>query len=207
MNLVDWIGYVGSALIALSLTMRNIWKLRWINLAGAALFTTYGAIIHAWPVVALNGFIVLINLWFLGPMIGRRDYFSLLPADRDSGLRKRFLGFYRADIKRFFPEFDPTGLPRHAESVFVLRNLMPVGLFIYEACAEGTVRIHLDYVIPDFRDFKNAHFMFTAKATELRAAGAREFVAESRQPDHQRYLKRIGFHPDANQPDRFRKPL
>ncbi|MHA7880748.1 MAG: hypothetical protein ACX931_13210 [Saccharospirillum sp.] len=62
MNWLDLYGYLGSALIAISLMMSNIRKLRWINLIGAGTFASYGVLIQAWPVAALNGFIVLINV-------------------------------------------------------------------------------------------------------------------------------------------------
>jgi hypothetical protein len=65
MPLLEVYGYVGSVLIALSLMMSNIVRLRWINLIGAAVFSTYGVIIQAWPVAFLNGFIVLIDVYHL----------------------------------------------------------------------------------------------------------------------------------------------
>ncbi|WP_222709919.1 hypothetical protein [Reinekea thalattae] len=58
-------GYFGSALIATSLMMSNIIRLRWINLCGALVFASYGIFINAWPVALLNSFIVLIDLYHL----------------------------------------------------------------------------------------------------------------------------------------------
>ncbi len=65
MPLIEIYGYAGSVLIAISLMMSSIKPLRWINLVGASLFSSYGLIIHAWPVAALNGFIVLIDIYHL----------------------------------------------------------------------------------------------------------------------------------------------
>jgi len=82
---VEIIGYVGSVLIGLSLTMNNIKRLRWINLFGAGTFATYGALISAWPVLFLNGFIVLTDIWYLYRMSRKKAFFSLLPIrDRPS---------------------------------------------------------------------------------------------------------------------------
>ena len=36
-----------------------------INLIGALLFTAYGLIINAYPVAAVNAFIVLVNIYYL----------------------------------------------------------------------------------------------------------------------------------------------
>jgi EamA domain-containing membrane protein RarD len=62
LNWLEIYGYLGSALIAISLMMSDIRKLRWINLVGAGSFASYGLLINAWPVVILNGFIVLIDI-------------------------------------------------------------------------------------------------------------------------------------------------
>jgi hypothetical protein len=57
------IGYVSSILIAISLMMSSILRLRIINLIGAVLFTIYGLGIRAYPVAAVNFLIVLIDLY------------------------------------------------------------------------------------------------------------------------------------------------
>lgn len=63
--LVEWVGYVASVLIAASLTMTSIVKLRWVNLFGASLFTVYAFIIGAIPVALVNGFISVVYIYFL----------------------------------------------------------------------------------------------------------------------------------------------
>ncbi|GIU09775.1 YgjV family protein [Shewanella morhuae] len=61
----EWIGYLASVVVAISLTMSNIKKLRWWNLIGAALFVAYGIAISAYPVALVNFFIVLIDAYYL----------------------------------------------------------------------------------------------------------------------------------------------
>ena len=63
------IGYIASALVAVSLMMSSILKLRVINLVGASLFTVYGLLIGAYPVAVMNLFIVLIDLYYLRDMV------------------------------------------------------------------------------------------------------------------------------------------
>lgn len=70
-TLIDWYGYLGSLIIAVSLTMSDIKRLRWINMLGAGMFASYGFIISAWPVLALNGFIVLINIYHISVLYRR----------------------------------------------------------------------------------------------------------------------------------------
>lgn len=61
----EWIGYLASVVVAISLMMSNIKRLRWCNLIGAALFVAYGIAIGAIPVVLVNFFIVLIDVYYL----------------------------------------------------------------------------------------------------------------------------------------------
>jgi len=45
--------------------MKEIFKLRFINLMGCILFVIYGLIIGAYPVAIANAIIVFINLYYL----------------------------------------------------------------------------------------------------------------------------------------------
>ncbi|SDH47215.1 inner membrane protein [Vibrio xiamenensis] len=68
MNVVEIMGYAASIMVAISLTMKDIKKLRVINFIGCALFAIYGTMIGAWPVVVTNGFIACVNVYFLTKM-------------------------------------------------------------------------------------------------------------------------------------------
>jgi len=61
----EWVGYLASVVVAISLMMANIKKLRWWNLVGAVLFVAYGLAIDAIPVALVNFFIVLIDAYYL----------------------------------------------------------------------------------------------------------------------------------------------
>jgi uncharacterized membrane protein len=61
----EWVGYLASVVVAISLMMSNIKKLRWWNLAGALLFVAYGLAIEALPVALVNFFIVIIDIYYL----------------------------------------------------------------------------------------------------------------------------------------------
>lgn len=61
-NWLEWFGYTASVVVAISLTMSSILKLRWYNLLGATLFSAYGFLIHAYPVGFLIGFIACVDI-------------------------------------------------------------------------------------------------------------------------------------------------
>lgn len=62
---IEWVGYVASILIVISLIMTSVVKLRIVNTAGCVLFVFYGFVVGAYPVAISNLLIVLINLYHL----------------------------------------------------------------------------------------------------------------------------------------------
>lgn len=61
----EYLGYIASALLVASLTMSDVIKLRWFNLAGCIAFTLYGIAISAWPVAITNGLLTFVNVYHL----------------------------------------------------------------------------------------------------------------------------------------------
>ena len=55
-------GYIGSALILLSMMMTSVEKLRGFNISGSVISMIYGALTGAWPVVFLNVGTITINV-------------------------------------------------------------------------------------------------------------------------------------------------
>nr|WP_282437236.1 YgjV family protein [Vibrio amylolyticus] len=68
MNIVEILGYAASIMVAISLTMKDIVRLRVLNFIGCGLFTAYGLMIDSMPVVITNGFIACVNVYFLFKM-------------------------------------------------------------------------------------------------------------------------------------------
>ena len=193
MNYYEWIGYLGSILVAISLMMKNIYHLRRINFVGAAIFSFYGYLVSAYPVVLLNGFIALVDLYYLIHMNKEKESFSLMPVlDATHPYLTKFLEYYQKDIKKFFPEFNFTNL-EGLKCFFILRNMMPVGIFIYERTPDDEIVIKLDYAIPHYRDNKNGRFLIYAQSKFLLERGVKKMIAYSSVRAHQRYLQKIGF--------------
>jgi GNAT superfamily N-acetyltransferase len=189
---LELLGYVASVLVAISLTMSRIVRLRVINLVGSIAFTIYGVLIGAVPVAAVNAFIVCINVWYLWKMLRAREYFRILEIRPDSEYLHYFLELQRGDVRRYVPAFSHA--PAEGElTFFVLRDLVPAGLFIGDPKAGGRLRVRLDYVTPAFRDFKVGHYLFTERAEFFRARGIREIVTAPGSPDHNVYLRKMGF--------------
>jgi hypothetical protein len=200
--LYEIIGYVASVLIAVSLMMSAIVRLRIINMIGAATFCLYGILIGAVPVAAMNGFIVLINIYYLTKMLGDREYFRLLRVSPDGEYLRAFLDFYKEDIRQFQPDFDFQPGARDV-CAFILRDMVPGGLIIGTPDGAGVLNIRLDFVIPRFRDFKISKYLFNEEREFLQGQGIRKLVAHAGEKEHRAYLERVGFRKSATQENRY----
>lgn len=194
MSGLELLGYVASVLVAVSLMMSRIVRLRVINLVGSLAFTVYGVLIGAYPVAAVNGFIVLINLWFLAKMLRTREYFRILEIEPTSEYLRYFLAAHADEIRSISPGF--THEPERRElTFFVLRDLVPAGLFIGEVRDDGCLWVRLDFVIPAYRDFKIGRWLYAECADFFRRRGIHEIRSPAGAPVHARYLRRMGFAP------------
>jgi len=198
--MLEVFGYLASAVTVTSLMMGNIWRLRWLNLAGALALAVYSWALGAWPLVAVNGVIAVVDVVHLWMLAHRQDAFGLAPVcTHDEAFLRPFLEAHRADIARFFPGFDLAKV-QDARCVFILRDLAPVGLFVYAPEGEGVARIHLDYVTPAYRDLKNARFFYNRAWPDFLQEGFRELVVRDATPVHAAYCRRLGFGASLSDP-------
>ncbi|MGC4121932.1 MAG: hypothetical protein QM765_53710 [Myxococcales bacterium] len=202
----ELVGYAASVLVAASLMMKSVARLRWVNLVGAVCFAAYGGLVGAWPVLAVNTFIVGVNAWFLVQMYTRRDFFTLLPIHGCDAFGRKFLRFHEQDIRRFFPDFDPESM-QDRPGFFVMRNMFPAGVFYFSQAEGGDVAIRLDYVVPEYRDGRNAEFLFRILNEQFSTRGAKRFTVRTGVPAHVQYLGSHGFTRDKAEPDLFQRPI
>ncbi len=187
------IGYVASVLVAISLMMSSIIRLRVINLLGAITFTVYGLLITAYPVAAVNAFIVGVNIYYLWGARRTKETFHALEIDTESAYLHHFLDYHRKDIERFFPAFKLHAV-RRPLIVMVVRDATPAGLLVGEVRNDGTLDVALDYVAPQYRDFKVGTFLFDESSHLFERRGVTRVVTTSSNDEHRRYLGRVGFH-------------
>ena len=58
-------GYIGTALVIVSMMMKSINKLRIFNISGAVISMIYSIIVTAWPIVVMNACLIAINSYQL----------------------------------------------------------------------------------------------------------------------------------------------
>ncbi len=65
MNYIEIIGYLASAFVLLSFVMKEMTKLRIVNIVGCSFFIAYGILIPSWPIIITNVAIVCVNAFYL----------------------------------------------------------------------------------------------------------------------------------------------
>lgn len=205
----ELVGYLASILVAVSLMMSKIVRLRIVNLLGAVTFAGYGVLIGSIPVAAVNAFIVLVNVWYLWGILRSDEFFRILPVRPDNEYLGAFLDFHEAEILRHQPHFEADSLKalpdrqpgpdrqRELTCLFVLRDLVPAGLLVGRTRPGGTLAIELDFVIPSYRDFKVGRYLFREQARHFIESGIRRVSSRPGRPAHRAYLLRMGFQPEA----------
>lgn len=192
LSILDWIGYAASGIIALSMTMNSIVKFRWINLVGAGGFATYGLLIGAYPVLLLNGFIFLVDVYYLARIYSKKQLFDILEVRGDNKYLLKFLDFHKDEIQKFFPGFEYKP-EMNTMSFFVMRNMIVSGLFLAHRTEDDILNVGLDYVIPEYRDYKNGKYVYHHLKDRFKDNGFKTIIAKNCNAKHQNYLKKLGF--------------
>lgn len=189
MNFITIFGYIGSVLVAVSLMMSSIVKLRIINLMGAMVFSTYGFLIGAYPVGFLNGFIAVVDIYYLAQIFSAKEFFRILEVKPNSEYLDYFLNFYREDIIKFIPTFS-FEQKENDHVMFVLRDTVPAGLVCSEYLEDDCIYMKLDYAIPGYRDFKMGKYVFQEI---LKKKNIKKIYSDAGNKKHEQYLRRMGF--------------
>lgn len=198
-SVLEWVGYLASVLLVISMLMSSIVRLRWINLFGAAIFSTYGFLIAAYPVALLNLFITFADIYYLARIYRESDSYRMWHVGRDKRYLRYFLNHYSDEIRKYYPRFkyEDLGKKKERQEIFILRNLVPAGLIIARETGPRTVFIDLDFAIPRYRDLKLGRYFYKVKGGEYKTRGFEGFETEVETSEHARYMEKVGFKPET----------
>ncbi len=190
--MLEYLGYLASVIVLVSLLMSSIKKLRWINLIGSITFATYGFLIGSFPVGFLNIGTVIINVYYLFKMYTSKDYFTVLLLETKTQFFEFFTKFHQKDIIQFFPK-ENYQINRLGVSFYILRNAIPAGVFVSSPYDENTLQIELDYVTKEYRDFKMGIYIFEKQKDLFLSKGYTHLLTYTNNRKHERYLMKMGF--------------
>ena len=192
-QLYEILSLIASILTAISLTVKSLYKMRWLNMFGCIGFTIYGALINAWPLAIVNGYIAIIDA--LGIIKLKNSdkstfYFGEL-GDIGEKYFEQFYQFYEDDIRSYFPDVSYNDLEL-AKTYVLFRDMIPVGIFSIKQ-KDNVAEVLMDYVIPKYRDGQFGFTMYVKKIYVFRDLGINKFEAFTRVLSHADYLKKMGF--------------
>jgi GNAT superfamily N-acetyltransferase len=189
---LQFLGYLASFIVLVSLLMSSIIKLRWINLVGSAIFSVYGFLIGAIPVAVMNLGISLINVYYLIKIYSTKENFRILPVESNSMYLRYFLDFYHKDIEKYADTFT-FDIKESSICFCILRNLVPAGIFIASEKDSSTLKVDFDFVIPEYRDFKIGSFIYEHSKGYFLERGYTRFISFTSNTKHIKYLKKMHF--------------
>ncbi len=187
-TVVELIGYLGSALVVVSMLMTSVVRLRIINLMGSAIFTVYALLIQSYPTAAMNLFLVGINIYHLVRLLKAQKHYDLIAVDADNSYVAYLLEKNRDDIRAWFPEF---ALPKGRDVVayLVCCDSNPAGLFLGRDEGNGRIDVLLDYATPVYRDTTVGRYLHG----KLARAGYRSLSFRGNAPGHVGYMEKVGY--------------
>lgn len=206
MNYLELFGYLASSVVAVSLMMKNIRRLRWYNLIGAVMFSVYGYFINAWPVTVLNGFIALADVYYLVLMYKKVEYFEVLElkALYYNNYLQRFFSHFQDDIHIWFPDFQLKDC-ENRKGYFILRDMLPVSLVVMEKDDNNDFHVILDYAVPAYRDLKNARFFYHKHLNQKDFPAESRLIVENSVKENHHYWLSVGFEKESE--NRFVKMI
>lgn len=202
---VEWFGYLASFVVLISLTMTSIIKLRWINLAGCILFAAFAYLIDSVPTVFMNMGIACINLYFLYKIYSTKEEFKIINASTDSEFYQHFLNVNHEDIEKQIAVHE---LNTDDTSFYMLRDNNIAGVLVGKEDSQGVFDIKLDYVIPQYRDFKLGGYYYQQHPEFFKKKGFSTLKASASNEAHRLYLEKMGFSAQSeNDPQSYIKQL
>jgi hypothetical protein len=191
------IGWVGSALVVVSLLQTRILRLRLLNLVGCVILVGFNTVIAVWPMVGMNAVLAVINVVHLWRLLRHRHdeaEYQVLQVSADDAYLDYVLERHEKDITRFNPGFTFGASPY---AFLVQHGDRTVGVVLAHDAGTGRAQIDLDYVVPKYRDFTPGEFVYR-RSDVFTEQGFHQVIAPPRMRDSAPYLKNLGFHPDGD---------
>ncbi len=192
--LLEWIGYIASILVLISLSVSSMLKLRTINLFGSVVFSFYGFAIGSLPVGIMNLIITFSNIYYLRALYFQKDNFEIIETESTQKYIQKFLNYFKKDIQKIFPDFK-LQYNENQMVLMIMRNMNFAGLFIAQKNGDN-IEVELDYVTPQYRDFKTGPFIIEHFRKDVNNKKYKTIVATSQIPQQIKYLKKMGFVPN-----------
>ena len=185
--IVEAIGYIGSALVLVSMLMTSVVKLRFINTIGSLIFTAYALCIVSYPTAAMNFCLALINIYNLAKLFKNKKEYYVLKLGGDYSFIDYFWNLYEKDIEKYFPEADKNA--KCDEVYLVCYGSDTAGILLGTKKEDGSIDVKIDYTTPVYRDCSAGKYLYDYLASQHIPSLSASTTSES----HRKYLLKMGF--------------
>lgn len=191
-SIIEWIGYMASMLVLVSLMMASLLKLRVINLVGSVIFSLYGFLIGSYPVGIMNLLIVISNIYYLYKIRNITEEFTIMETSVTNKFFNHFVAKNDNQIKQFFPKFK-IEKDKSYVAFYTFKNMSIAGVFVAIPYDEDTLKVLLEYVTPEYRDFKIGYYIYGEQKRYFLNKNYQRLLCETDNPVHINYLERMGY--------------
>ena len=177
-------GYIGTALVLISMMMSSVVRLRIFNMSGSVISAIYAVLSAAYPVAVLNLGLIIINLIQLIRHYKAKNTLRYVKAAPDDGFLALFKEHYKDDLDDFFPN------AKFEDEIYIVFSGVTVVGVLAGRITGDTMDIHVDYAAPSHRNYSIASFIFPI----ISAAGVkRVYTDKAANSSHASYLRGMGF--------------
>lgn len=187
--LIEIFGYLGSALVVVSMLMASVVKLRVINTVGSIISGTYALIIGSFPLALMNFCLIVINVYNLFRLLKSDKQYDLVEGNTDDAFLEYFLNRYKEDIRFYFPGFKMNQSWK-GQAYVVCCNGNPAGVLLGTEKSEGVIDVVIDYSIPAYRDCSVGKYLYSKLPNKK--IHTLVFAQEESQA-HISYMTKMGF--------------
>ncbi|WP_149204700.1 YgjV family protein [Actinotalea subterranea] len=196
MPVLEIVGWLGSAVLVLSLLQTRVMRFRVLNTISCAVLIAYNAIVGVWPMAAMNVVLVGINIWVIARLLRQRHdarVYDAVPIGLDEPYLRHLLTRHKDDVAAFNPGL-PADVTEAADHAFLVSTEDQVVGVVLSRAGErpDEQQVVLDYVLPAFRDFTPGEFVFRPDGP-FAALGTRRVVASDGMAASEKYLRAVGF--------------
>lgn len=194
-SLTELIGYIATTGVAAFMLLSSNIRYRWYSFAAALAVSIYGFAILDPLVGGLNFLLAAIGFIVIMKIHSKREYLRLFEVDQDSKYLRAFIEHYHKEINRIIPYYTYNPDSRTISCVF-LRNMVAVGVFIAKKVDSQIIQVELDFIVPEFRDYKMGKHVYNHNQQFFYKQGFRWFHIVSLNKEYDKYLQKMGFRED-----------
>ena len=97
-------GYIGTALVIVSMMMTSVLKLRIFNMCGGLISLIYAVCVNTWPVVVLNACLISINFVQTLRQLKKRGAVTVVSTKANDVTVKHLLDVWEKDLQKQYPD-------------------------------------------------------------------------------------------------------